>query len=261
MSQSELIPPAYLSPSSIGTFQQCPLRYKYTRIDGMVDPPTEATTMGNFVHEVLEQLHLIDPDLRTKNEATLILRRLWDSEWGEKAAAVLGGDTKALHEFRWKSYWCVENYFKLEDPSLVILDGIEYGLEDTITIDGTDVTVKGFVDRWEFCDDGTIKVSDYKTGKTPRPQWVDDKFQQLQIYAVFLQKQLNSEVRDLELLYLKDGTKYEKSITQDDLEETKETLVAVRRSIDLFCEQEKFPARKSKLCDWCAQKSICPAWN
>jgi len=260
-SEDELIPPEYLSPSSIGTFQQCPLRYKYTRIDKMIDPPTEATSMGNFVHETLEHLHQDDPDARTEKRAGEIMRMLWDSKWGELVSEILHHDNEALHKFRWKSYWCVENYFKLENPTEVILDGIEYAIEDSIDIGDTSVIVKGFVDRWEFCDDGSVKVSDYKTGKTPRPQWVDDKFQQLQIYAIFLQKQLGSPVKNLELLYLKDGTRYEKQITQGDLDETAETIVAVRKSIDLFCEQRKFPARKSKLCDWCAQKSICPAWN
>lgn len=227
----------------------------------MVDPPTEATTMGNFVHETLEELHNIDPEFRTKERASQIMRTLWDVKWGVMAEEILGDDAKALHEFRWRSYWCVENYFNLENPADVFLDGIEFGIDDTIEIDGTSVAVKGFVDRWQFNEDGSIKVSDYKTGKTPRPEWLDDKFQQLQIYAIFLQKQLGTPVSNLELLYLKDGTRYEKAVTQEDLEETEEVLVAVRRSIDLFCEQEKFPARKSKLCDWCAQKSICPAWN
>jgi putative RecB family exonuclease len=227
----------------------------------MIDPPTEATTMGNFVHETLEELHQEDPDLRTKERAGQIMRTLWDSKWGDQAAEILRDDTKALHKFRWKSYWCIENYFNLEDPTEVFLDGIEHAIEDSIQLDDTNVVVKGFVDRWEFCDDGSIKVSDYKTGKTPRPQWVDDKFQQLQIYAVFLQKQLDAPVKNLELLYLKDGTRYEKQITQAHLDETVEVIVAVRKSIDLFCEQKTFPAHKSKLCDWCAQKSICPAWN
>ena len=263
MSPSELESalPKYLSPSSISTFQQCPLRYKYTRIDKMVDPPTEATTMGNFVHETLEALHNEDPDLRTKQHAAQLMRNLWDTKWSELAFDVLHGDEKALHEFRWKSYWCIENYFELENPAEVFLEGIEHAIEDFIEVEGTQVVVKGFVDRWNFCDDGSINVSDYKTGKTPRPQWVDDKFQQLQIYAVFLQKQLEAPVKSLELLYLKDGTRYQKEVTQEDLDETTETIVAVRKSIDLFYEQEKFPARKSKLCDWCAQKSICPAWK
>lgn len=217
--------------------------------------------MGNFVHETLEELHNQEPDVRTKEHAGAIMRSLWDSKWGEKASDILHGDAKALHEFRWKSFWCIENYFNLEDPTEVFLEGIEFAIEDFIELDGAKVTVKGFVDRWQFSDDGSIKVSDYKTGKTPRPEWVADKFQQLQIYAIFLQKQLDVPVKDLELLYLKDGTRYEKRITQADLDDTAEVIVAVRKSIDLFCEQEKFPARRSKLCDWCAQKSICPSWN
>ena len=45
-------PPPHLSPSSMGTFEQCPLKFKYSKIDMLKDDPTEATLMGNFVHDV-----------------------------------------------------------------------------------------------------------------------------------------------------------------------------------------------------------------
>jgi len=37
--------PKYLSPSSIGTFNQCPMRYKYAKLDKIPEPSTEPRTM------------------------------------------------------------------------------------------------------------------------------------------------------------------------------------------------------------------------
>ncbi|MGA0152949.1 MAG: PD-(D/E)XK nuclease family protein, partial [Ilumatobacteraceae bacterium] len=51
-----LTPPAYLSPSSIGTYRDCPQKFKFSRIDGLKEPPTWATHLGTFVHDVLEHL-------------------------------------------------------------------------------------------------------------------------------------------------------------------------------------------------------------
>ena len=47
--------PAYMSPSSIGTFNQCPMRYKYAKLDRIPEDSTEAQVLGSFVHEVLEE--------------------------------------------------------------------------------------------------------------------------------------------------------------------------------------------------------------
>jgi putative RecB family exonuclease len=251
-----LTPPPYLSPSSIGTWQQCPLKYKYSRIDGLVDPPTEATVLGNFVHETLEELLAKDAPERTKQVAKVIMRSLWESKWTSKAAEVLPDKDEAFHEFRWKAWWCVENYFTMEDPTAVNLDGIETQCE--IDIDG--VQMKGFIDRWEYKDDGTIRIGDYKTGKTPRKQYTDDKFQQLYIYAHLLGTMTGKPVTEVELLYLKDGVRFNREVTSDDLSAIAETVKTVRSEVEACCETGEFPAIKHRLCDWCSYKTFCPAW-
>jgi putative RecB family exonuclease len=174
----------------------------------------------------------------------------------EEAAGVLPDTQEAFHEFRWKAWWCVENYFEMEDPSEIILDGIETQCE--IDIDG--VQMKGFIDRWEFKDDGTIRIGDYKTGKTPRPQYTDDKFQQLYIYAHLLGTMTDAVVSEVELLYLKDGVRFNRPVTSDDLNEIAVTVKTVRSEVESCCETGEFPAIKHRLCDWCSYKTFCPAW-
>lgn len=249
--------PEYLSPSSIGTFQTCPLKFKFSRIDRLIDPPTEATVLGNFVHSTLEALFALPPDDRTLAQAKILMRDVWEREWGEQAAVVLKFDSGALREFRWKAWWCVENYFALEDPSSFEPSGVETAVDGPIGA----ARVKGFIDRWDHDENGTIVISDYKTGKTPRPQWADDKFQQLFIYAALLADQTGDTVSTVKLLYLKDGTVLSRPVTEESLSAVTSTIQNVHNSVVEYCAAGEFPATKNKLCDWCSYKSMCPVWT
>ncbi|MGA0204400.1 MAG: PD-(D/E)XK nuclease family protein, partial [Ilumatobacteraceae bacterium] len=72
-----LTPPAYLSPSSIGTYRDCPQKFKFSRIDGLKEPPTWATHLGTYVHDDLEHLYQLEPDDRTSD----VLRTLAGERW------------------------------------------------------------------------------------------------------------------------------------------------------------------------------------
>jgi putative RecB family exonuclease len=249
--------PDYLSPSSIGTFQTCPLKFKFSRIDRIIDPPTEATVLGNFVHTALEGLFALPAEDRTLASARTVMREVWEQEWGEQAVLVLNRDREAIRTFRWKAWWCIENYFKLEDPTAFDPAGIETGLDGHVGR----ARVKGFIDRWEVDSNLQITISDYKTGKTPRPQWAGDKFQQLFIYAVLLRAETSIEVSQVSLLYLKDGTVLSRPVTEENLAEVTEEVESVYDSVAAYCEAGEFPAKKNKLCDWCSYKKMCPIWT
>lgn len=250
-------PPEYLSPSSLSTFRQCPLRFKYTKIDGMREPDTEATVLGSFVHEILELLFAVEAGQRSLSAAREIATSLWnEAGWRERVIGVIGAEDQKLRQFRWTAWWCVENYFRMEDPSGIHPTGIEYEVNGTIH----GVKIKGFVDRWNEGPDGIV-ISDYKTGKTPSPRYRDDKFTQLFIYAVMINDKLSQMPATVELLYLKDGTRLTADVTEDTLNATTEMLVTTNNEIIKRCEAGKFEYKTSKLCNWCTFKSVCPGWR
>jgi putative RecB family exonuclease len=259
--QGDLKPPEYLSPSSISTWQQCPLKFKYSRIDKLSDPPTDATVLGNFVHDVLEGLLRLPAEDRTVTAARNVMRDVWSNEYEAKAVDVLAVTTSsakmpaAIHEFRWKAWWCVENYFTMEDPSTVEFDG----LEDYVTGSIGRVPMRGYIDRWHRGDDGIV-IGDYKTGKTPKPQWRGDKFQQLAIYALLLGEIHQVPVASMELLYLKDGVRLTQPVEQPTLTAVAESIETVYDELLTACETGEFATKKARLCDWCAYKPFCPAW-
>ena len=249
--------PEYLSPSSINTFQTCPLKFKFSRIDRIIDPPTEATVLGNFVHETLEGLFALPAEERTLPNARGLMRKVWEDSWGEQAASVLRGNREALRQFRWKAWWCVENYFAMEDPADFEPSGVETGLDGNIG----KARIKGFIDRWDTNGDGTITISDYKTGKTPKPQWADDKFQQLFIYATLLQTETGATVSNVNLLYLKDSVIMSRPVTEESINEVTVTIDRVYDEVQEYCAAGEFPAIKNKLCNWCSYKTMCPVWT
>jgi len=247
-------PPPHLSPSSINTFQTCPLKFKYSKIDGIREPATEATLMGNFVHEVLELLYAQPHEVRTPDLAKNLARSLWDEKYSDEAIGVVR--EQSMNDFRWRSWFCIENLWKLEDPTQTNVDEIEYELNGDLN----GVTLKGFVDRFHYDEDGRIVVGDYKTGKVPGKNWEDDKFFQLYIYAALLQELNVGDVSKVELIYLKGPKVLNRTVTPDDLEKAVETVVTVKRDIDECCETETFNTKTSRLCDWCYFKKQCPAW-
>lgn len=232
------------------------MRYRYSRIDGLVEPPTEATIFGNFVHSILEKFYALPPSERTTTAARLIGASTW-IEYEPDVRDILRNHAESLRAFRWKAWWCIENLMKMEAVSEQSFGGIETALDAQIG----GVRVKGFVDRWGYDDLGQITIGDYKTGKVPREPWVKDKFDQLLIYGIILADQLGKELGRLELLYVTHTVKVAHIPTPEDIQRVTEKVVSVRKQIDERCETEVFEPRKSNLCSWCHFKRQCPVWN
>lgn len=250
-----LTAPAYLSPSSMGTFKQCPLRFKYSRIDGLTEPPTSATMLGNFVHDVLEQFYHLESNLRTQQSAREIARHYWDEKW-ESNVATLNLSSAQVREFRWSAWWCIDNLWKLEDPFTVDPTGIEHELVGEVG----GVQIKGFVDRYSVSESGLV-ISDYKTGKKPNPRYASDKFFQLLVYAAALESFGFGTTSEVELLFLKESSRLRMSVTPSLISETVANIQKIKAAVDERCRSGNFEPIKSKLCDWCNFKSICPAWK
>lgn len=249
-------PPPYLSASSMGTFNQCPLKFKFSKIDGLTEPPTEATLLGNFVHEILEALYALPAEDRNMATVKGIASDVWHgSKWEERVRGYVHPDK--MRNFRWSAWFCVENLFNVENPKSITPRGIEFEVNGKLG----PAQIKGFIDRFEDSDDSLVVVSDYKTGKTPKASWVADKFVQLKLYAALLHELDVATVSSLQLLYLKDGVKFQHKVTDQDISDTVEYVTKTYDGIMKACETGQFAYNKSKLCDWCAFKKMCPAWK
>jgi len=251
------VAPPHLSPSSMSTFRQCPLKFKYNKIDKIPDPSGKEALMGNFVHDVLEELYGLPPEDRSQEQAQSLARSIWDGQnWGQRVHPLVP-DEEEYRMFRWKAWWCIENLWKIENPEHVEPDGLEYELNGEVS----GVKLKGFIDRFTMDESGGVVISDYKTGKVPREQYVDDRFLQLRIYGTLVDTLDIGRTASLELLYLKDGVKFEVPFSEEVLINTSAYVRDVKDDIDKACATGDFPAQKSVLCGWCSYKGICPLWS
>lgn len=248
-------PPAYLSPSSMGTFRQCPQKFKFSKIDGLPDRPSEATLLGNFVHEILENFYVLPNEERSIGAAKGLAAHVWtESGWEERIDGYVKPDQ--FRRFRWNAWWCIENLWKVENPKSIS----PLGIEREVTGNLKSAPVRGFIDRYETSDDGLIRISDYKTGKTPAKSWVADKFVQLRIYAALMAPE-SPDVGTLQLLYLKDGVSFSYQITPENTEDIINYVEETYNEVLAACDSGDFPYSRSRLCDYCAYKSICPGWK
>lgn len=246
--------PEYVSPSSIGTFQQCPLKFKFYKLDKLPSVSTEAQVVGSFVHEILENLFKFDHADRTISNARALARHLWHEKWSKEFNSL---SVKSVeNDFRWKVWWCIEHYFKLEDPSKVTLVGVEYPVRGLIN----EVPVFGIVDRWHLEDDRLV-ISDYKTGNKPSSTYEWEKKMQISIYAMLLQAETGKDLERSELFYLKSPKIVSYNLSEDIVDKVTEQVTETWTSIKSSCATGEFEAKPSRLCDWCDYKKICPVWN
>lgn len=252
----QLEPPSGLSPSSLDTYLQCPLRFKFSKIDKIKEKSTEAQIVGTYAHEILEHLFMFKPEFREIEQAKALARSFWTIHWKEDALKVLGNES-LLHGFQWKVWWAIEEYYKLEDPRTFEPSGLETKLDGFIS----DVPFRGIIDQ--TVDEGTnVVIRDYKTGKIPAAKYQAGKFKQLVIYKLLHEQNFGKPVDRVELIYLKTpGKIIAHTPSQDDVTEMEATASRVWDEIQVSCEIGKFEPKKSVLCKWCSYMNICPIWR
>ncbi len=251
------VKPPVLSPSSIGSFRNCPLQFKYQKIDKRYGPGTKESLAGSFTHEVLEYLFKEEPKDRTLETARRISGERWHKEWERKVAKVVP-DERGQNDFKWMSWRFVEGYFGMEDPTKVHPVGLEEWVDGPVF---RNIRVRGIIDR--IVEEGDkLVIQDYKTGKTPKgSRWEDDRIFPLMIYADLTEAKTGKEVSRMDLLYVASGT----VISYEPTEENRTAMnVRVGETYDAIadaCKTGDFPPHKSALCDWCDFKAECPAWS
>jgi putative RecB family exonuclease len=263
--------PWALSPSRAGDFMTCPLLYRFRAIDRLPEPPTPATARGTLVHAVLEQLFGEEAPARTPEHAAELLAPQWQrllAEQQELAELVTAsdGDTDAgsadadgrVAAWLADARRLLATYFTLEDPRRV--EPAERELLVEVELDGG-VRLRGFIDRLDVAPTGQTRIVDYKTGNAPSELFEDKALFQLKFYALVLWRRSGTVPTLLQLMYLRDGQVLRYRPDVDDLRATERKVRALWAAIERALATRTFPARRSRLCDWCAHQSRCPEFG
>ena len=249
---SSPVPPPRLSPSSAGSFRQCPRRWKFRYIDRLKDPPGEDALAGSFAHRVLELLLQRSSEQRTVDEARLIARAEWPEAEASDDYQALGHDEEESRRFRWKAWTAIEGLWRLEDPAEVNVRATEQGVEAELS----GVPFRGIVDRLEDEGDGMV-VTDYKSGKAPSPRFCRPRLDQVLLYAAAVEASTGEMPVRARLLYLGQRT-VGIDVNRSEIETVTEKLATTWADIHTACDRDEFEPRTGPLCGWCPYVSMCP---
>jgi putative RecB family exonuclease len=246
-----------ISPSRAGDFMACPLMYRFRTIDRLPEAPSPDAARGSLVHKVLEDLFDLPAPDRTPERAGGMLEPSWDAlveaEPGlEEMFGEAGPDFTAwLASCR----TVLDRYFDLEDPRRLEPADRELYVEALLD---SKLLLRGFVDRIDVAPDGRIRISDYKSGKSPGEGYEAKAFFQMKFYALVIWKLRGVVPSVLQLIYLGNGEILRYEPDEDDLRATARKVEAVWAAIRRAQETGDWQPSPSRLCDWCSFHEFCP---
>jgi superfamily I DNA/RNA helicase/RecB family exonuclease len=169
-----------LSPSTLQTLADCPLRWLLERHGGS-DGRDVRSAIGSLVHALVAE-----PGM-TESSMVAELERLWDklpfeSTW-------YADNERARHKTMLSTFaqWREQTRQELSEV------GTEVDIDGVLECNGTPVQVRGRLDRLERDESGRLVVVDIKTGKTPVSKNDAQQHAQLAMYQLAIAEGLLQE--------------------------------------------------------------------
>ena len=244
------------SHSRIGTFENCPLQYKFNYIDKIKrEEESIEAFLGSRFHEIMEKLYR---DLKfriyTLEELLCYYEDQWSRNYNENILIV--NKERIADDYRNLGRKCIVDYYKRYYPfNQAKVLAIEKKIEIDLRGDGK-YLVRGYIDRIDQKDDGTYEIHDYKTsGNLPEQKYLD-KDRQLSLYHIGV-KNIWKNVAQVNLVwhYVTFDKEMTSTRTKEELEELKENTIAL---IDEIESTKEFLPKEGNLCNWCAYPDLCP---
>jgi putative RecB family exonuclease len=249
-----------LSPSRAGDFLSCPLLYRFRSVDRLPEPFSPDAVRGTVVHKVLEDLFDLPAAQRTPEQARAMLVPAWEAmlEAVPEVAEMFGAEGPDVATWLTSCRTVLDRYFTLEDPSR--LEPAEREMYVEALLDSR-LLLRGFVDRLDVAPDGSLRVVDYKTGRSPAENFEAKALFQMKFYALVIWRTRGVLPSVLQLVYLGNGEILRYEPDEADLLATERKVHAVWQAIRLAEETGDWRPSPSRLCDWCSFKPHCPAYG
>jgi len=242
--------PVLLSISRCNTYKKCPRSFRYRYIDEFPVGETIESLNGGFFHKVLDCWAKIFKETGVVRDAMIDAYRvalyMRDEQNKDDKRSY---SEKILKQDRGKvKDWLKKIIEALEvDPPNIIAHELKF----KFLLQGR-FLVRGYIDRIDQYSENTLKIVDYKTGKS---RYVNDK--QVSVYG----KALINEpfYRDQKIIgsYLcvnEDNKDMRYDITTARIDKTLKYLIDIGEQI---IADTSWKAKYSPLCGWCSYKFRC----
>jgi RecB family exonuclease len=249
------------SHSRIDSFEKCAKKFHFRYVLELpADSESIEAFVGKRVHEVLERLYVfVGQGMLPGIEKVLArYRAFWDDHYDASRVRIVREGTK-LEDYKKLGERCLRGYYREyypfdADETLSTEERIVFDLDD----EGK-YAFQGILDRLVRAPDGTVEIHDYKTGRWVPTQKQLDEDRQLALYQIGVAKQYGDDA-PIRLVwhYLQRGKRLTSTRTPAQIEAVKRAAIAV---IDRIGVETEYAPTKSRLCDWCEYKSICPAFG
>ncbi|MGW0213862.1 RecB family exonuclease [Micromonospora chokoriensis] len=247
------------TPSKLGTFADCPRRYRYSYVDRPAPPkgpPWAHNSLGASVHTALKNWYALPADRRRPEALATLLKGTWVREGYRD-------DEQERSAYRWALGW-LEAYVETLEA-----DADPLGVERVVAVKTAVLAFNGRADRIDSRpgpEGPELVIVDYKTGRSGLDADDARGSQALALYAYAAERVFRRPCRRVELHHLPTGTVAGHDHTVESLarqltraEETARDIMAAERAVaDGADADEAFPVAPSPRCGWCDFRRHCP---
>jgi len=244
------------TPSRLGTYEDCPRRYRYVYVDRPAPPkgpPWAHNSLGASVHTALRNWYALPVERRTTGALPTLLRATWVSEGYRDESQEREAYQRALGWLR--------TYLSTLDP-----DFEPVAVERTVGAKTRTLALSGRVDRIDDVG-GELVIVDYKTGRTGLDADDARGSRALALYAFAAQRLFRRACRRVELHHLPTGTVAAHEHTEESIarqvrraEQTAADAMAAEKAVAAGADPDvEFPTTPGAICGWCDFRRICPA--
>jgi putative RecB family exonuclease len=240
------------------------LKYRYEYVVKLQIEELEGIEafLGCRVHEAMRKLYqdMKFTKIPTLEEVLAYYNEQWKKNWHKDIHIVRKEYTEENYRRMGEKF--ITMYYKKHHP---FDKGIIMGLEEIVIIslnpEGT-YKLRGYMDRLMKVKDGVYEIHDYKTSSHPPTQEQLEQDRQLALYSIGV-KQMFPNVKKIELIwhYMTFDQEVRSSRTEEQISRLKEEINRIIQEIELAEQTNNFPAKESKLCNWCSYGPLCPMFK
>lgn len=236
-----------LSATTIETYLECPLKFKFSHLYHIPTGPQAALTFGNIMHQSVRHYFKLRKDGEVNfDELSQFYLGSWKSAGFEDLYQEKAYRKSGLEQLQ---------EFSERHNALPIPDGVQ--MEARFELPIGDVVLEGRIDQINPVkprNPRVVQLVDYKTGR-PRSQKDADKSLQLSVYALAARDQMGLEPEGLIFYNLTNNQPVASVRTQKELDAVQQKILAVAEEIRRMI----FAPAPGFSCRYCEFVALCPA--